>query len=100
MYSQLSDAEIERLAKLAEECGEVVQVIGKILIHGWDSYHPRDPEKITNRAHLEEEIGNIGCIVALMSDETRGDLSFANIEKSAIEKRQTIGKYLHHQEGL
>jgi hypothetical protein len=37
-FNQLTDAEAERLALLAEECGEVVQVIGKILRHGYESY--------------------------------------------------------------
>jgi NTP pyrophosphatase (non-canonical NTP hydrolase) len=98
MYSQLSDAEIERLAKLAEECAEVIQVVGKILVHGWNSFHPRDPEAVTNRAHLEEEIGNVTHMVNFMS--SRGDISMDKVYASENEKRETIGKWLHHQEWL
>lgn len=43
--NNLSDAELERLAYLAEECGEVQQIIGKIIRHGYESYSPNDPEK-------------------------------------------------------
>ena len=98
MYSNLSDAEIERLAKLAEECAEVIQVVGKILVHGWENTHPRNPEQGTNRDHLEEELGNVANVVEMMV--TAKDVSVAKIDDAAEEKRATIGKYLHHQEGL
>ena len=55
-HNKLTPAEIERLAYLSEECGEVIQVIGKILRHGYESYHPHDPNKITNRELLMSEI--------------------------------------------
>lgn len=41
-FNGLTPAEAERLAMLSEECGEVIQIIGKILRHGYDSYHPDD----------------------------------------------------------
>ena len=34
-FNQLTPAETERLAILAEECGEVIQAVGKILRHGY-----------------------------------------------------------------
>ena len=33
-FNNLTPGEAERLAILAEECGEVIQIIGKILRHG------------------------------------------------------------------
>lgn len=39
-FNQLSHAEIERLAKLNDEISEVGQEISKILIHGYESWHP------------------------------------------------------------
>ena len=33
-FNGLTPAEAERLALLMEECGEVVQIIGKVLRHG------------------------------------------------------------------
>lgn len=35
--NNLTDVEIERLGLLAEECGEVLQLVGKILQHGYES---------------------------------------------------------------
>lgn len=98
MYSQLTDAEIERLAKLAEECGEIVQMVGKTLVHGWRSFHPRFPEEGTNREKLQKEIGGLACVIDLMIEA--GDVSEHEIVTANEEKKTTIGKYLHHQEGL
>jgi len=53
---------------LAEECGEVIQVIGKILRHGYDSTHPNDPEGDTNRALLENELGDLNAALQLMTE--------------------------------
>src|SRR5579872_899269 len=37
---RLTPAQIERLALLAEECGEVMQAVSKILRHGYESRNP------------------------------------------------------------
>lgn len=95
MYSKLTPAEIERLAKVAEEAGEVLQVIGKILVHGWESRHPRKPEQGTNREHLEEELGNLQNAVDMMCRAE--DVRKLRIMNARTEKRSTISKYLHHQ---
>jgi hypothetical protein len=45
-FNGLTPAEAERLALLAEECGEVIQAIGKVLRHGYESRHPYgEPDK-------------------------------------------------------
>jgi hypothetical protein len=92
--NKLTYAQIERLAKLAEECGEVVQMVGKILVHGYESYHPRDEAKTTNRMLLEGEMGNIAQMFDMMIDA--GDVSEENINLSAELKKATIGKHLHY----
>jgi hypothetical protein len=50
----MAEAERERLAMLAEEAGEIVQIIGKILRHGYESYHPEDSEKSQTASILFE----------------------------------------------
>ena len=44
-FNKLTPAEDERLAMLAEECAEVIQIVSKIQRHGYDSWHPDDPLK-------------------------------------------------------
>jgi len=94
-FNKLSPAEEERLAKLTEECGEISQMVGKTLVHGWASYHPRDPKQVRNRAELEKEVGGLLAVVDIMI--AAGDLNPDAIESAKKEKAATIWKYLHHQ---
>lgn len=90
----MTPAELERLAILSEECGEVIQVIGKIIRHGYDSWHPSDPDKKTNREHLETELADVGLIINHMHDtEDINLLKFTELTKI---KKGKINKYLHH----
>lgn len=89
----LSDAQLERLALINEECGEIIQVIGKITRHGFDSYNPFDPNKITNRENLEKEIGDLLLVIDLIKSF---DVIDENINLSKARKSKKINKYLHH----
>jgi len=91
-FNQLTPAEAERLAILAEECGEVIQVVGKILRHGYYSRHPDGGP--TNREMLEIELGDIDCAKALLIQ--RGDIGTAAIISASYKKIKKMGKYLHH----
>lgn len=97
-FNKLSAAQIERLAKLTEECGEISQMVGKTIVHGFENTHPRKPEEGTNRERLEKEIGGLLCVIDIMT--RRGDLSYEAIFAAQEAKRVEIGKYLYHQEGL
>ena len=94
-FNQLTPAEAERLAVLMEECGEVIQVIGKILRHGYDSQHPDGGPN--NRELLHVELGHVEYIVKFMG--CHGDLNPCTISKILEIKSRSIGQYLHHQEG-
>lgn len=72
----LTPAEIERLAMLAEECGEVVQIVGKILRFGYESHHPDNPD-VTNRTLLRQELTDIFGACHLM--ENRKDIDHATV---------------------
>lgn len=68
-FNRLTSAEAERLAILAEECGEVVQAIGKILRHGYASCHPdQNNSDRDNRADLEKECGDVRCAISALCD--------------------------------
>lgn len=93
MNTQPSPAELERLAKLAEECGEVIQVIGKIITHGYESRHPDGGP--TNRELLAKEIGDIRAAVHLMV--LNGDVLAYDILMQRISKGHTITRFMSHQ---
>jgi len=94
-FNGLTPAEHERLAMLAEEAAEVVQIVGKILRHGYESKHPDNMNGPTNRHMLENEIADFYAIAGVMED-----LKDVTVEGEAV--RQAIKKkrrYTHHQEG-
>jgi NTP pyrophosphatase (non-canonical NTP hydrolase) len=55
----------ETLQILTEECAEVIQAISKCQRFGMDAYKPGSPK--TNREHLEEELGDLLCMIHLAS---------------------------------
>ena len=93
-FNQLTPAQAERLAMLAEECAEVIQIIGKILRHGYDSHHPDRPA-ITNRMMLCEELTDLMAVHNEMSALDRLYLPFSTDVDRAWEKKL---RYAHHQE--
>lgn len=96
-FNDLSPAAAERLAILAEEMGEAIQVICKILRHGYESSNPLI-DGPTNREALEVELGHVKNATAMMLRD--GDINEALINKSAREKSVSIQRWLHHQEPL
>lgn len=56
------DREIMLIAQ--EECAEVTQAISKVFRFGFDSMHQGQD----NRTRLEEEVGDLMCMIDLMID--------------------------------
>lgn len=94
--NELTPAETERLAIFAEEMGEAIQVIGKILRHGYESKNPLDEKSKTNRTKLELETGDV--ISAINRMVRAGDLDGDDIESHSIVKDVKIKRWLHHQD--
>jgi NTP pyrophosphatase (non-canonical NTP hydrolase) len=92
-FNKLSLAQIERLAILAEECGETVQAAMKVIRRGYDRKHPRKPGP-TNRGHLEEELGNVLNAIEMLIKA--GDVRQKKIQASLESKRERVKKYLYH----
>ncbi|MCK9468864.1 MAG: hypothetical protein M0Q49_05555 [Porticoccaceae bacterium] len=93
-FNGLTPAEVERLALLVEEMGEAAQVIGKVLRHGFESYHPEDAERTPNRKLLEKELGDVNAAVNLMTRSS--DLDAGSIFHACADKSKRVEQYLHH----
>jgi len=93
-YRALSPASSERLYLLMEEMAESIQVIGKILRHGYKSYHPDNPHE-DNRELLEKELGHVMCAQQMLHDSV--EINLDRISRHAAEKQLMVGQYLHHQ---
>ena len=96
MINQLGKStpeEKEILNILLEECAEVIQAVSKILRFGFDSCHPSNLE-YTNREHLTEELGDLYCIMNLLSQKTivaREDIiNYANKKIDKLKKYSDI----------
>jgi len=94
----LNDGELERLALLSEEAGELVQTIGKIIRHGFESYNPDRSLDGSNRDQLQREIGDVLYCVQLM--EINGDIDRDAIQFDATLAAEKKPEYLHHQSRL
>lgn len=98
-FNQLTPAQAERLAMLAEECGEVIQAVGKILRHGYDNYHPeqeKDPPELryTNRQMLHDEVTDLVAVVSILEgNKDLPAISEENMLQSSIRKLT----FAHHQ---
>lgn len=78
----------ETLLILMEECSEVTQAVSKCLRFGLENYKPGKPN--TNLEHLEEELGDLLCMIDLLRDS--GVVSWGNMEvarRAKMEKLKT-----------
>jgi len=92
-FNQLTPAEAERLALLAEEMGEAIQAVGKVLRHGYESKNPntRGP---TNRQSLEREVADVYVAARMMFEA--GDLRRLACAEHEGVKTESLKQYLHH----
>lgn len=89
----LTAAEIERLAILAEQCGEVAQAIAKVMVHGWKVQS--GDFGISYRVGLERKIGAVRAAVNMMLDA--GDVRLAELQAWQRNKRERLAKWAKHQ---
>lgn len=96
-FNGLTPAQVERLAFLAEEMGEALHAIGKVLRHGYGSYDPTLPSElqISNRAMLEQECGDVRAAMLMLCGAC--DLSKDAIHRRADEKVATVWRWMHEQ---
>lgn len=94
-FNRLTPAQAERLAFLAEECGECIQAIGKILRHGYESHAPTVFCSPSNRKTLEIEIGDVSAAITLLVNAS--DVDIRALHKRELKKRVSVLERMHHQ---
>lgn len=93
-FNQLTPKQVELLGGTSEECGEVVQVIGKIFRHGLDSRKPTDPLSETNRKNLTAELADIAAMTDLLIEN--GVIDASEWQSLKDKKRDRFEQYAHH----
>ena len=84
----MTEQEKEILIITAEECGEVVQAVTKILRFGKED---KVTAAYTNMHRLEEEIGDLWCMFGLL--EERGLIDKEAVAVAAVNKRRRLENY-------
>jgi NTP pyrophosphatase (non-canonical NTP hydrolase) len=81
----MNPIEKEVMDILQEECAEVIQSVSKISRFGIDNFKPG--KSVTNREHLEEELGDVLAMIDILLEKKLISLDKLEIAKSAkIEK--------------
>ena len=75
-----------------EECAEVAQAISKVFRFGVDGEHLG----ATNRERLEEEIGDLFCMIEMMTEE--GIIDAGAVANAAQAKRAKLAKWSNIKE--
>ena len=70
-----------------EECAEVTQAISKVFRFGLNERWP-EPIDPTNKERLEEEAGDLLCMIDIMVEN--GIISDENLNKAKNNKRQKL----------
>lgn len=91
-FNRLSPAQAEALALLSEECGELQQIIGKILRHGLWSEHPNT--RVPNQHSLTHEVGDV--LASLRIAEVQRLIDWAGVITARDHKLLKVRRYLHH----
>jgi len=98
-FNRLTPCEQEALSLAMEECGEVVQIIGKIQRHGLHSHHP--VTLAWNNDELAKEIGDVECAIKILIREGLVDRESINkAKKQKVKKFRKNRSLLHHIEPL
>ena len=85
----MNTQETELLTITLEECAEVVQAISKCFRFGMDGQWPIGAP--TNKQHLEEEIGDLLCMVKILED--KGIIDPDNVHAATLNKYEKLSKW-------
>jgi NTP pyrophosphatase (non-canonical NTP hydrolase) len=85
----MDDKVKEILLITQEECAEVTQAISKVFRFGFDDCWPRGEDWVpTNKERLEEEVGDLLCMIDIMVEN--GIISDEKLNKARNSKREKL----------
>jgi hypothetical protein len=82
----LRPPEIERLARLLEECGETAQAAAKVLLYGWEGESPWSGRP--HRVALEQGVGGMRAAANLLLDV--GDVRLNEVQSWQRKKKARL----------
>ena len=82
-----SEKQKEIMLICQEECAEVTQAISKVFRFGIDGVH----NGATNRERLEEEVGDLLCMIEMMIEQQIIDGN--TVTEASIKKKEKLAKW-------
>jgi hypothetical protein len=93
-FNGLTDAQLERLALVIEECAEVQQIACKVLRHGYSSNNQGKLAEI-NRHALAREVGDLLHVIDRLINAR--DIDGLSVATHSSRKAAQIDSWLHYQ---
>jgi len=87
MQNEIDNKTKEILLIAQEECAEVTQAISKVFRFGFNGQY----NDLTNKAMLEEELGDLVCMIGLLLDQEI--VSEENVQNAAKAKLNKLKKW-------
>lgn len=84
---KLNEQHREIMLIAQEECAEVTQAISKVFRFGIEGEH----NGATNRSRLEEEVGDLLCMIEMMIE--KGIIGAEAVAKAGVAKKQKLAKW-------
>jgi NTP pyrophosphatase (non-canonical NTP hydrolase) len=84
---QLNEQHKEIMLIAQEECAEVTQAISKVFRFGIEGEH----NGATNRERLEEEVGDLLCMIEMMIEA--GIIDGNTVAQAGVNKKQKLAKW-------
>jgi NTP pyrophosphatase (non-canonical NTP hydrolase) len=84
--SNMNEKQKEIMLIAQEECAEVVQAISKCFRFGFNEKHPS--EIFTNQQRLEEEVGDLLCMIDLMVE--KNIINGVAIDTASLKKKEKL----------
>lgn len=92
-YANLSNANLERLAMIAEEASETARAAMRVLRFGYEG-HPTHTD-VDNRVHLSRKVGNLLDMIEELAEA--GDTIPAEVQFARDRRQEHKPKYTIHQ---
>jgi len=95
-FNKLTPAQAEAIHCLQEEEGELLQALGKVTRHGWDSRYIVEGVPVDNMGDVEREAGHVLAWLAVLTMTTIRGAAIRHAAEEKLEKLLGPGSDLIH----
>lgn len=93
-YTTFCD-DIQNIDILQEECAELIKIASKNKRWGTKSYHPDDPDEVSNRDKLVQEIGDVLAMIDCIKHSPHFKITESEIVNAKRRKLIKLKDFYH-----